>query len=99
MVDQSGDTTGNRERTETAEPRGSRTAQSADWLTAPLIRVALAFLGLVVLVYALGRAVGVDALEIVGDVLATRVGRWLLLALFALVLILIALRGFRTPAE
>lgn len=101
MVDQSGPdgTTGTRDRSESLDSDASRPEDPVNWLTAPVIRMALAFLGAVLLLYALGRAAGVDVLGIVADVLATRIGRWLLVALFALLLIMVALRGFEAPAE
>ena len=72
---------------------------SVDWLTASILRIVLAIMGVVLLLYALGQAIGVDLLEMAADALTTTIGQWLVIALFALVLILVALKGFGTPAE
>lgn len=64
------------------------------WVAESALRIGLAFVGFVLLVYALGRAVGIDLLDIVADALLSTVGRWLVVAFFALVLILFALQGF-----
>ncbi|QLG29025.1 hypothetical protein HUG10_16425 [Halorarum halophilum] len=68
--------------------------ETAERFAASSFRIGLAFLGIVLLLFALGQAVGVDLLGMVGDALATEVGRWLVVAFFALVLIAVALRGF-----
>lgn len=100
MVDQSGsDGASSTDPSDTPESGASRPVESTEWLTAPVIRAALGVLGVVLLLYALGRAVGVDLLGVLLDALATRVGRWLLVALFAVLLILVAVRGFEMPAE
>lgn len=99
MVDQSRETSGDGDRSEPQNPGSARTAESVDGFTVSIIRVVLAFVGLVLFLYAVGRAVGVDPLAVLGEILATRIGRWLLLAVFALILVLVALRGFGTPAE
>lgn len=66
----------------------------AEWFVASTFRIGLAILGLVLLLFALGQALGVPLLDMVGDALSTRVGRWLAVAVFALLLIVVALRGF-----
>lgn len=66
----------------------------AEWFVASTFRIGLAILGLVLLLFALGQAVGVPLLSMLGDALSTRVGRWLAVAVFALLLIVVALRGF-----
>lgn len=65
------------------------------WLAESVLRVGLVLVGLVLLVYALGRAVDVDLLSIVVDALLSPIGRWLVVAFFALLLIVVAQRGFR----
>lgn len=59
------------------------------------VRLALLVLGLILLLYAIGQAVGFDVLAMMSDALDTPEARWLLVAFFALVLITISLRGFR----
>lgn len=72
---------------------------AAERLATSTLRIGLTLIGLVLLLFALGQAVGVDLLELVVDALSTRVGRWLAVAFFALVLIVVALRGFGTKPE
>lgn len=69
------------------------------WFARSTLRVGLAIIGLVLLLFALGQAVGMDLLGVVVDALSTTVGRWLAIAFFALVLIVVALRGFDTRSE
>lgn len=68
--------------------------QVTEWFVASTFRIGLAILGLVLLLFALGQAVGVPLLEMLTEALSTRVGRWLAVAVFALLLIVVALRGF-----
>lgn len=68
------------------------------WVAESALRIALTLVGLVLLVYALGRAVGVDLLAIVVDALLSPVGRWIVVAFFALLLIVVAQRGFQDRA-
>lgn len=76
-------------------PERTREEEAGAWFAASTFRVALALLGLVLLLFALGRAVGVDLLGLVVEGLQTQIGRWLAVAVFALAIIAIALRGFR----
>jgi len=70
-----------------------------DWLTASILRLMLAVVGVVLVLFALGQAVGINLLDMAADVLASSVGRWLLIALFGLVLVVVALRGFGTTTS
>lgn len=70
-----------------------------EWFAASALRIGLAIIGFVLLLFALGQAVGLDLLGLVADALDTQIGRWLAVAVFALVLIAVALRGFGTRAE
>lgn len=70
----------------------------AGWFAASTFRVALAIIGLVLLLFALGQAVGFDLLGLVADALSSRLGRWLAVAFFALILIVVAVRGFDTQS-
>lgn len=71
------------------------------WFAESTLRIALGVFGFVLLLFALGQAVGIDLLGMVVDALSTQMGRWLLVACFALALILLAVRGFGddTPRE
>ena len=57
------------------------------------IRAGLAIIGLVVVIFALGQAVGVDLLGLVGEALSSQTGRWLVVAFFGLLIIAAAQRG------
>ncbi|MDL5360894.1 hypothetical protein [Halalkalicoccus sp. NIPERK01] len=75
------------------EPRaeGSTTA----FFARVIVRLGLVVLGTVLLLFALGRAFGLDLLGAVADFLATETGRWLAVAFLALVLISVAASGWR----
>lgn len=53
----------------------------------------IALVGLVVVLFAVGQAVGVDLLGMVGEALATHTGQWLAVAVIALILVTAALRA------
>lgn len=77
--------------------RDQRTTGEAmsEWIAEGALRIALTIVGLVLLVYAVGRAVGVNLLDIFIDALLSPLGRWIVVAFFALLLIVVAVRGFR----
>jgi len=83
------------------EPTRDDTAreQAADWLAASTFRLALATFGFVIVLLALGEAVGFDLLGAVVDVFESSVGRWLIVAFVGLVLIGFAVRGFEGGVE
>lgn len=64
--------------------------QVASWFTETLVRTAVAVFGVVLVLLALGQLAGVDLLSIVGDVLTSSIGAWLLLAFFGLLLVVAA---------
>lgn len=101
MADQpaENDSYGGGQSRETTDRDASSTGGTVDWLTVSALRLTLALAGLVLLLYALGRAVGVDLLDAVADALSTQLGRWFVVALVALALIVVALRGFGTRTE
>lgn len=84
--------TGGRANDDAAEQ--GRTERAGEWFAESTLRIALAVFGFVLLLFALGQAVGIDLLGMVVDALTTRMGRWLVVAFFALAIILIAVRGF-----
>lgn len=59
------------------------------------VRIGLLILGVILLLYATGQAMGMDVLAMVSEQLDTQEIRWLIVAFFALVMITVALRGFR----
>lgn len=75
------------------------TGSTEDWFAMSALRIALVLVGLVIVLFALGQAVGVDLLGTITDALGTQLGRWLVVAFFGLVLIVVAVRGFATYRE
>lgn len=71
----------------------TREEEASAVFAASALRIGLALLGIVLLLFALGQAVGLDLLGWVADALSTRMGQWLVVAFFALLLIVVALRG------
>lgn len=86
-----------RRRNDTGRDRAAEDpvgVQVTDWLAASTLRVALTVFGFVLLLFAIGQAVGLDLLGMVVEALDTNAGRWLVVAFFGLLLIALALRGF-----
>ena len=77
-----------------AEQRGA-VEESVELIAASMLRVGLLFLGAVIVLFAVGQLVGVDLLAMLSELFDTREARWLTVAFFGLVLITMALRGFR----
>lgn len=88
-----GDQRGAESRGEYAADRG-HTERAGEWFAESTLRVSLAVVGFVLLLFALGQAIGIDILGTIVDTLNTRMGRWLIVAFFALFLIGLAVRGF-----
>jgi polyferredoxin len=72
--------------------------EGTDWFASSALRLGLVLIGVVILLFALGQAVGIDFIGMFGDVLATNFGRWLAVAFFALLIIVVAMRGFASRA-
>jgi hypothetical protein len=68
--------------------------EAAGWFAMSALRIGLALIGLVVLLVALGQIAGVDFIGMLADVLATSIGRWIAVAVLALVIISFAIHGF-----
>lgn len=83
----------NRQRGQTR--RGRESESTSDWLAKTGLLSGLAVVGFVLLLFALGQAVGFDLLGLVADVVSSQTGRWLVVALFALLLIGVAERELR----
>lgn len=66
----------------------------ATWFAASALRIGIALIGFIVLLVALGQLVGMNLLGFVADALTSGVGRWIAVAIFAILLIALALRGF-----
>ena len=65
-----------------------------NWFTETFLRAAVAILGLLLLLVALGQIAGVDMIGALGDLLATEVFQWVLVAVFALLLIVAASKSW-----
>lgn len=64
------------------------------WFGEAIVRAVVVLLGLTVLLFAIGRIVGVDLLDTAVEVLDSGVAAWLLLAFFGLLLVLAATRSW-----
>lgn len=64
-----------------------------DVFASTTLRLLVTIIGLVVFLFALGQAIGFDLLGVTADALATQTGQWLVVALFALLLIGVAQRA------
>lgn len=84
--------TGGRANDEAAEQ--GHTERASEWFAESTLRIALAVFGFVLLLFALGQAVGIDLLGMVVSALSTQMGRWLVVAFFALAILVVAVRGF-----
>lgn len=90
------------DRRQSSEPTDRETPLDegvAGWVAASTFRVGLALIGFVLLLFALGQIAGLDLLGLVVDALSTSVGRWLIVAIFALIIIAVAVRGFGTRPD
>lgn len=57
------------------------------WFASTAVRIGLTLLGIVLLLFALGQAVGFPLLELTVDALTSQTGRWLVVAFFAILII------------
>jgi len=81
--------------TETDQRRTQPTTEEqATSITRSILRVALAIVGFLLLMFALGHAFGIDLLGMFAEFTQTWTGQWLIIAFVALVLIIIALTGW-----
>lgn len=74
--------------------RGRDREDAMEVVAASTVRVLLGVLGILLLLFAIGQVVGIDAMAMLSDALATPEARWMLVALFAIVMIVLAIRGF-----
>ena len=89
---------GTQDGTETgAEQAPPETAMSR-WFASTALRTGLAAIGLVVMLFALGQAVGLPLLELTVEAVTSQIGRWLVVALFGLLLVAVARRGWPSSA-
>lgn len=83
---------GSRSRTNAGGRREGQpaTEEITEKFTFTFLRLGVAIIGLVLLVFALGEIVGVDMFSVFGNILSSRVGQWLIVAIFGLGLIIAA---------
>lgn len=93
-----------RQETEQERPTGGEQrrddpegATASRWFAATALRTGLTLVGIVLLLFALGQAVGLPLLDMATEALTSQTGRWLVVAFFALLLIAAAQRAFTTP--
>lgn len=71
-------------------------ARAAEFFTRTALRVGLALVGFVLLLFALDQAFGLELMTMVSEFLSSSTGQWLMVAFAALLLILIAVGGWRS---
>lgn len=76
--EQSGETTGRQE-----EGAGGPTR----WFATTAVRAGLTVIGVILLLFALGQAVGLPLLDLATEALTSQTGQWLVVAFFAVLLI------------
>jgi hypothetical protein len=69
---------------------------ATEWFASTAVRAGLTVIGLVLLLFALGQAVGLPLLELVASALTSQTGQWLVVAFFAVLLIGAAQKGIPT---
>lgn len=74
----------------------STTSRATDWFANTAVRAGLTFIGLVLLLFALGQAVGLPLLDMVASAVSSQTGQWLVIAFFAILLIAAAQKGIPT---
>lgn len=67
--------------------RSDRGSGISEWFASSAIRIGLTLVGVVLLVFAIGQAVGLPLLEMAADALSTQTGQWLMVAFLAILLI------------
>lgn len=75
------------------DERAGRVERTTDWIASTAVRAGLTVIGVVLLLFALGQAVGLPLLELVTAALTSQTGQWLVVAFFAVLLIGAAQRG------
>jgi hypothetical protein len=84
------------ERSAGADDGREEVEAATSWFANTAVRAGLTLIGLVLLLFALGQAVGFPLLQIVTDALTSQTGQWLVVAFFAVLLIGAAQKGLPT---
>lgn len=87
------DDAGPNERAQSAGETAGRPNRIAEWLASTTVWVGVGGIGIVLLLFALGQAVGIPLLSMAAEAVSSQTGRWLVVALFALALVGLAERG------
>lgn len=69
---------------------------ATQWFATTAVRAGLTVIGVVLLLFALGQAVGLPLLEMTTDALTSQTGQWLVVAFFAVLLIGVAQKAVPT---
>lgn len=69
----------------------------AGWFASAALRTGIVIIGFILFLFALGQAVGFDLLDLFLDAVTSPMGRWIVVAIFALLLIAVASRGLNRP--
>ena len=80
------DTTVDEARAE-ADAHAEGTRGTTQWFANTAVQAGLTIIGIVLLLFAIGQAVGLPLLEFTVDALSSQTGRWLVVAFFAILLI------------
>lgn len=83
-------------RSPQAEPQTQEVESATQWFASTAVRIGLTLIGVVVLLFALGQAVGLPLLELATEALTSQTGQWLVVAFFAILLIGAAQKGLGT---
>jgi len=78
------------------ERRAEKTRREgpAEWVASTALRLGLAVLGIALLVFAVGQILDVPLFDVLDDALSSQVVLWIVVGLFALLLLGLAARGF-----
>ena len=90
------ESTRRREEVPPEERRAEKTRREgpAEWVASTALRLGLALVGIVLLVFAIGQILDVPLFDVLDDALSSQVVVWLIVGLFALLLLGLAARGF-----
>lgn len=81
----------------TEQPAHRERTGPAGWFAYATIRTGVIIVGFVLFLFALGQAVGFPLLDLFLDAVTSQTGRWIVVAILALLLIAAASRGLNRP--
>lgn len=79
------------------QPAQQEPADAAGWFASATLRTGVILIGFILFLFALGQAVGFPLLDLFIDAVTSPTGRWIVVAVFALLLIAAASRGMNRP--